>query len=170
MQERGVAGSRGSCHQCLVRAKELWFSGPMFSAVGIFFDATKRVLSIGRRHDHNDLGFPGGKLEHGETPEDALRREVREEVGVEITKFVEIFDAPAEIDETWTTDEAFAHREAPLTRVFFVMDWMGEPRAVEGLPVKWVAPDRMLETRNSYHGFNRLAFQAAYVPFTRTNE
>jgi len=50
-------------------------------------DAAGRVL-VARRPAHKHLGglweFPGGKIEPGEKPEAALRREIREELGCEI--------------------------------------------------------------------------------------
>lgn len=48
-----------------------------------------RVL-IARRHDHVHLGglweFPGGKVEPGETLAASLRREIREELGLELAR------------------------------------------------------------------------------------
>jgi 8-oxo-dGTP diphosphatase len=50
-------------------------------------DADNRVL-ISKRPEGKAMGglweFPGGKLEPGETPEAALIREIREELGVSL--------------------------------------------------------------------------------------
>jgi 8-oxo-dGTP diphosphatase len=42
------------------------------------------VLLIRENYDRRRWGFPGGALEPGETPEEAVVREVREETGVEV--------------------------------------------------------------------------------------
>lgn len=54
---------------------------------------TNKILVVSRKTDHNDFGLPGGKIDKGETPEEAIVREVIEETGLKLThlefKFVE---------------------------------------------------------------------------------
>lgn len=58
-------------------------------AQGVLIDSDNRVLLI--KHTYRPgWCFPGGGVEPGETFEDALRREVREEVGATITGPVEL--------------------------------------------------------------------------------
>jgi phosphoglycolate phosphatase len=68
---------------------------PPIATVGaLILDALGSVLMI-RTHKWSDRwGIPGGKIKRGETCEEALRREVREETGLEITgvRFVMVQD------------------------------------------------------------------------------
>ncbi|MFO7251791.1 MAG: NUDIX hydrolase [Actinomycetes bacterium] len=55
---------------------------PRAAAGALFFDEHGRLLLVQPRYkDHRDL--PGGYVEPGETPYQACRREVREELGIE---------------------------------------------------------------------------------------
>ena len=59
--------------------------------------------------------FPGGKIERGEAPTAALRRELSEELGIEVTR-------------AWpwlTRDYDYAHAAVRL-RFFRVVEWSGE--------------------------------------------
>ena len=53
-------------------------------AFGVIFDAEDRVL-LCHRCDFDAWNLPGGKVEEGESPWDAVVREVREEVCLEVT-------------------------------------------------------------------------------------
>jgi 8-oxo-dGTP diphosphatase len=59
---------------------------PRVRVVAAVVERAGRVL-IARRREGDALAgkweFPGGKIEQGETPEKALRRELREELGIE---------------------------------------------------------------------------------------
>jgi phosphoglycolate phosphatase-like HAD superfamily hydrolase/ADP-ribose pyrophosphatase YjhB (NUDIX family) len=67
---------------------------PVATVGGLIFNDVGEVLMI-RTHKWSNLwGIPGGKIKWGETSEDALRRELKEETGLEITdiRFVLVQD------------------------------------------------------------------------------
>ena len=75
--------------------------------------------------------FPGGKIEPGERPEEALIRELREELGVTVQ---EACLAPF-------TFASHAYPEFQLLMPLYVCrQWEGTPSAHEHTAIKWVRP------------------------------
>jgi len=68
----------------MIEATPLGNSAPF--RIGVFaliFDEDQRVL-LAHRRDIDWWNLPGGGMEHGETVEEAVCREVREEIGLEV--------------------------------------------------------------------------------------
>jgi 8-oxo-dGTP diphosphatase len=67
---------------------------PELTVVAAVIVRDSQILVCQRRRDDSHAlqwEFPGGKVEHGEIPQDALRRELREELGIEATVGQELF-------------------------------------------------------------------------------
>ena len=100
-------------------------------------DADRRVL-LAKRPEGRPLAgfweFPGGKLEPGETPETALARELREELGIEVQP-----KCLAPLAFASHTYEDF-HLLMPL---FVCRKWEGEIRPREGQEIVWVRANRL---------------------------
>jgi len=94
-----------------------------------------RVLACERSAPPEVAGrweFPGGKVEPGETDQQALARECQEELGVRV-----------EVDDRVGPDVPLAHGRAVL-RVFAVRLLEGDvPRALEHTSMRWLAEDEL---------------------------
>lgn len=103
--------------------------------VGIVSDADGRML-IARRPDEAMLGglweFPGGKVSHGESDEQALRRELREELGIEV----------GDLTPFHTLKHAYSHFK--ITMVAYKSRLRsGDPKPLASKELKWVRVDEL---------------------------
>ena len=108
----------------------------LVSAVALI-DKEGRVLLAQRPEGKSLAGmweFPGGKVEPGETPELALIRELKEELGIETWS-----SCLAPLTFASHTYETF-HLLMPL---FACRRWDGIPTPHEGQTLAWVRPNQM---------------------------
>lgn len=107
-------------------------SPPLHVVAGVIFDGAGRLLLAQRPPGKHLAGlweFPGGKLEPGESPLAALRRELHEELGIDIAQAAPMLRVP------WRYDD-----KALLLEALRVEAWQGEVQSREGQALCWHVP------------------------------
>jgi 8-oxo-dGTP diphosphatase len=109
---------------------------PVIVAAGVLVE-NQRVLLTQRKKGSHLAGaweFPGGKVEAGEDPRDALVRELKEEIGIDVT----VTD-PIEVT-------FHAYPEKSVLLLFFAVTRSAgspDPQPLDVAAVKWAAVDAL---------------------------
>lgn len=98
---------------------------------GVIYNPTKQQVLIAKRPDHLHQGglweFPGGKVADGESPEQALQRELMEELAIEVSDC-----SPFLLTEHDYKDKLI------VLDVWAVNGFTGQPKGNEGQRICWV--------------------------------
>lgn len=97
------------------------------SAVGILYKNGKALVECRHAHEKfypNGVLFPGGVVEDGESIEQGLVREMKEELGVTIQKYSFL--------------SSHQYEDGHINHFFVVTQWDGEPQALEAASVRWI--------------------------------
>jgi len=96
-----------------------------------------RILIAQRRNDGPHAlkwEFPGGKVEAGETPQEAVTRELEEELEIQ-----------ARVDREIMRYEYQYPGRPPILLIFYAVEFEGEPRNLNFEQIQWVTSDRLRE-------------------------
>lgn len=111
--------------------------GEVHVLVGIIEDARGRILVNRRRPGTHMAGFwefPGGKRDAGEAPWDALRRELAEELGIEVLAAAPLIElVHDDLEQRVRLD------------VWLIEGYAGAPRGREGQALRWVEIERLAD-------------------------
>ena len=110
---------------------------PLLTVVAVALVAEDGRILVQQRAPHRSMAglweFPGGKVEAGETPEQALLREIAEELGIELDGAL----VPAAF-----ASERLGDRHL-LLLLYTATEWRGEPQALDASAIRWVTIEEM---------------------------
>jgi 8-oxo-dGTP diphosphatase len=106
----------------------------------------KDGLILGISRSTSKFGIIGGKLDPGETPEQAAIREAREETGIEVISCVQIYERVEEAE--------FSDGLDFYTYSFYATEWEGEPKSSDEGEVSWLTKDQLLGSTGAFPDYN----------------
>ncbi len=108
------------------------------------------ILAVSRKNDFTKFGLPGGKVDLGETPLEAMKRELWEETGLKAHDVEHVYTRDCMGDDVYTA----------LT--FHVKSFTGDiiQRQGEGV-IKWVKPSVLLQ--GPFGEYNKALFNTLKI-------
>jgi 8-oxo-dGTP diphosphatase len=138
----------------IVKLHDVIDTGTLEVAVGVVTNKSGQVL-ISYRNEYQHQGglweFPGGKIETGETAEQALTRELQEELGITVHSAHPLI----------SINHAYPERSVRLI-VYAVTSYSGAAVGREGQQIKWVEHDKLSQFK--FPEANQPIIQAARLP------
>ena len=123
-------------------------------AVGVVRNTDGQVLISLRDESLHQGGlweFPGGKIESGESAEEALARELKEELNIDVIKATPLITVKHQYPDL-----------AVQLNVFLVEHFSGDAKSCEGQPFKWVNTGEL--ANHAFPTANRPIITAAQLP------
>ena len=127
----------------------------MNQAVCIVIIQNNKVLSVARRDNHSDFGLPGGKLEDGESFEQAACRELFEETKLTVLP----------------NDLSFIFEDTCgeyLVKTFLAKEWSGNLEQGDTGPVQWVRTTNLIN--GSFGKYNKALFESMPNLFSKKED
>ena len=78
--------------------------------------------------------FPGGKIEEGETPEQCLHRELKEELSID-----------CQVGDLFKVTEWEREDKVIVLHTYWISSFDREPQAIEHKELKWISKDELVE-------------------------
>lgn len=123
-------------------------------AVGVILSPAGKIL-IAKRPPHVHQGdlweFPGGKVEVSESLQQALQRELHEELGIDITRARPLIRIPYRYPD-----------KRVLLDVWLIEGFTGAPHGKENQPIEWLSPIELWD--KPFPAANRPIIQAVNLP------
>ncbi len=127
-------------------------------AVGVIFNSDNQVLVAFRSEDVDQGGlweFPGGKVEPDEDSLQALCRELKEEVGIEVIKAEPFLQSLHDYKNYHVT-----------LHTYVVSKFSGKPKGLLGQPLQWIDISEL--SRLKFPDANRIIIDELSSSYTTT--
>jgi len=119
------------------------------TATAVVFDTQGRIL-LHRRSDNNNWALPGGIIEVGETADQAIMREVKEETGydVSVMRLIGIYSEPKHTTMTYPEGDTVSY-----VSILFECGVVGGTAALsdESTAVDWFLPGALPQPLHAGH-------------------
>jgi len=120
-------------------------------ALGVVEHEGKYLVAQRKKHQHQGgkWEFPGGKVEQGETLEQALVRELQEEVGITPTQFQHLI----------TVEHTYPDLSVQLN-TWYVTEFQGVAKSGESQTINWVSVEELSQL--TFPDANKAIIQAVF--------